>query len=266
MPNPIEYSKLTNELSYVIYNVGARLTYILRYPWLRRHLVCNTRFKDKHKGERCFIVGNGPSLLKQDLSYLENETVFCVNYMYKSDLIDVLKPTYYCVVDSSVLKSDDFLPDLLSKTDCDAYFFSWRFLSYLTNPQVDNIDKQRMHFAYAKHMPSRWSVRTNMHTFASAFINVICSTIMTALYMGFAEIYLLGCDFNQFIYDKHAYNPQGTVLAYPIANTLRGHAIAAEQHEYLFKLSKKLETDIFNATPESSLNVYPFVEYQKIFK
>ena len=39
----------------------------------------NAEFKDIHKGQRCFIVGNGPSLNDEDLSLLENEYVFTVN-------------------------------------------------------------------------------------------------------------------------------------------------------------------------------------------
>ena len=33
-------------------------------------------FKDIHRGERCFIIGNGPSLKKTDLSRLRHEFTF----------------------------------------------------------------------------------------------------------------------------------------------------------------------------------------------
>ena len=36
-------------------------------------------FRNKHKGERCVIVGNGPSLNEMDLTPLANETTFAVN-------------------------------------------------------------------------------------------------------------------------------------------------------------------------------------------
>src|SRR5271157_2832817 len=35
-----------------------------------------------HLGERAFIIGNGPSLNKCDLSLLKNETTFAVNNIY----------------------------------------------------------------------------------------------------------------------------------------------------------------------------------------
>jgi len=38
--------------------------------------------KDLHKGERCFIIGNGPSLKKTDLAKLRNEYTFGMNRFY----------------------------------------------------------------------------------------------------------------------------------------------------------------------------------------
>jgi hypothetical protein len=38
--------------------------------------------KDRHLGQRCFIIGNGPSLRKTDLSLLENEYTFGLNRIY----------------------------------------------------------------------------------------------------------------------------------------------------------------------------------------
>ena len=43
------------------------------HPWRRKSIKYLNRFKDKHKGERCFIIGNGPSLKKTDVSKLTNE-------------------------------------------------------------------------------------------------------------------------------------------------------------------------------------------------
>lgn len=40
------------------------------------------KLKDKHKGERCFIIGNGPSLNRMDLSLLKNETTIGLNRIY----------------------------------------------------------------------------------------------------------------------------------------------------------------------------------------
>ncbi|MFO7997093.1 MAG: hypothetical protein R6U93_08195, partial [Dehalococcoidia bacterium] len=38
--------------------------------------------KDKHEGQRCFIIGNGPSLRNTDLSLLRDEVTFGLNRIY----------------------------------------------------------------------------------------------------------------------------------------------------------------------------------------
>ena len=56
--------------------------------------------KDKHLGERCFILGNGPSLKKTDLSLLKDEVTFGLNRIYL--LFDEMgfSTTYYVSVNS----------------------------------------------------------------------------------------------------------------------------------------------------------------------
>src|ERR1044072_5448632 len=36
----------------------------------------NEVFRNRHKGQRCFVLGNGPSLRNQDLTPLANEITF----------------------------------------------------------------------------------------------------------------------------------------------------------------------------------------------
>ena len=42
-------------------------------------LAKNQELKNLHAGERCFVLGNGPSLRQVDLSLLSNEFIFTVN-------------------------------------------------------------------------------------------------------------------------------------------------------------------------------------------
>ena len=64
-----------------------------------------TDFKDKHKGERCFILGNGPGLKDIDLGKLEYPT-FGTNRIYLSGYT----PDYYACVNPLVL--DQFGNDI----------------------------------------------------------------------------------------------------------------------------------------------------------
>ena len=62
------------------------------------------QFGNKHDGERCFIIGNGPSLNQMNLSPLKNETTFGLNRIYL--LFDELEwsTTYHVTVNRSVIE------------------------------------------------------------------------------------------------------------------------------------------------------------------
>jgi hypothetical protein len=54
-----------------------------RFSPLRRQSMRRlAALKDVHRGERCFIIGNGPSLKKTDLSRLSGEFTFGMNRFY----------------------------------------------------------------------------------------------------------------------------------------------------------------------------------------
>ena len=61
------------------------------------------RYKDIHKGERCFIIGNGPSLNKMDLSLLKDEITFGMNRIYLLFNKVGFKTNYHVVTNSLVV-------------------------------------------------------------------------------------------------------------------------------------------------------------------
>src|SRR5690349_18044970 len=64
-------------------------------PSARPVLRANAGVRDRHRGERCFIVANGPSVLNQDLARLRGETVFCVSNGYLHRGYDIMRPRYH---------------------------------------------------------------------------------------------------------------------------------------------------------------------------
>src|SRR5699024_10081487 len=64
-------------------------------PERDRNLAKLARFAGRHAGQRCFIIGNGPSLAKMDLGPLRGEVTFGMNRIYLlRDKIGFL-PTYF---------------------------------------------------------------------------------------------------------------------------------------------------------------------------
>ena len=43
-----------------------------------------SNYKNKYEGQRCFILGSGPSLVDENLSLIKNEKIFIVNRGYKA--------------------------------------------------------------------------------------------------------------------------------------------------------------------------------------
>ena len=64
---------------------------------LLKSIEANIIFKDIHKGKRCFIVCNGPSINTQNLLLLQNEIVFSVSSGYHHPDYLNYQPAYHCL-------------------------------------------------------------------------------------------------------------------------------------------------------------------------
>src|SRR5512138_266206 len=62
------------------------------------------RYEDLHRGERCFIVANGPSLTQTDLELLAKEVSFGVNRIYLNFDKSLFRPTYFVCMNELVLE------------------------------------------------------------------------------------------------------------------------------------------------------------------
>jgi hypothetical protein len=75
----------------------------------------------RHRGERCFILANGPSLARLDLDRLIGETVFGLNRIYLLYGRTKLRPQYYVCVNELVLRQFSHEIGALEATK----FLSW---------------------------------------------------------------------------------------------------------------------------------------------
>jgi hypothetical protein len=141
------------------------------------------RFRARHAGERCFILGNGPSLSRMDLTRLRGEITFGLNRIYL--LFDRLgfAPTYYVCVNELVL--EQFAGDI----------------GRLPMPKFLNWDRRHL---FAGEDPDTLFVRTRLglgDTFGRDPVRSLSSggtvtyvALQLAYYMGFREVVLLGVD------------------------------------------------------------------------
>jgi hypothetical protein len=77
----------------LVYVVGENGSVLFTKPYLKD----NRKFHGIHAGQRCFIIGNGPSILKEELTPLKDEVCISVSNFYKHPLYSTIQPRYHCV-------------------------------------------------------------------------------------------------------------------------------------------------------------------------
>ncbi|MFC1539559.1 6-hydroxymethylpterin diphosphokinase MptE-like protein [Candidatus Latescibacterota bacterium] len=184
-----------DDLFFRTYNFVSRLRFrLLRYN-KKYNVLNNYRVRNIHAGERCFIVGNGPSIQKEDLTMLKDEYTFFVNYFYRHDKIKDIDPKYYVIIDPKI-QTGEWPLSMLSEitNDCPHTTLilnaKWsndpRFESYLTNNEVIWIyADQVVHKGFSFPIDLTRNISGD---------NVVKASLFSAIYMGFKDIYILGVD------------------------------------------------------------------------
>lgn len=78
--------------------------------------------KDLHRGKRCFIIGNGPSLAIADLDRLQNEITFASNRITLAFEETDWRPSYYTLCDRVVAESNEAMVRALPMTKIFGHF------------------------------------------------------------------------------------------------------------------------------------------------
>jgi hypothetical protein len=248
--------------TYKAYNVLSTILYAIDYQ-SRRLIKKNAAYKGVHKGDRCFILGTGPSLnllSLEEREKLKTEVLFGVNSYHRSDIASTLVPTYYALLDERYRQDmSRFFAEVQMKfADAPPTFVA----DYRSKNIIEELKlgKQPI-YIYAKKYPTDImsdDVSKNMYV----TMNVVSSCILVAAYMGFKEIYLLGCDYNAFCsagglghcYDDKKYP---NVIQYDLAFFLKYYWITTEFHYLIAQFAKKKEIKVVNLTPGSLLDAYP---------
>ncbi|MEE9215351.1 MAG: 6-hydroxymethylpterin diphosphokinase MptE-like protein [Thermodesulfobacteriota bacterium] len=233
--------------------------------------------KNIHR-ERCFIIGNGPSLKISDLEKLKNEITFSSNKIYLAFKYTDWRPTYYSLEDSSFarnhwneIKNIDntvkILPDILD-------FFMPRIKTAI----YYNLKWERLwdvEFNYPE--PPKFS--TNALECIYAGCTVTYTLLQLAFFMGIREIYLIGMDFNYNIPDdvkideNGAYISNGTENNHFVPDYLEPGDLWSKPRIHMMKKSMvaaneeylKNDGKIWNATRGGNLEIFSRVDFDSLF-
>lgn len=234
------------------------------------------QFHNAFLGERCFIIGNGPSLNNHDLNLLKGEYTFGVNSFFYKTRETGFRPTFYVVEDNSVMKEN-----LKEIKDFYAPFKFFPTVYKRLHPKKPNTFFFKMNRGfYEKTSPNysvpRFSTDATSELFCGQSVTYI--NLQLAYFMGFKEVYLIGMDFSYIIPDSH--KRTGDVLLsdsddpnhfhkdyFGAGKTWKDPKLERVGSNYRMAKTAFESTGrkIYNATVGGSLEIFERVDYEALF-
>jgi len=232
------------------------------HPWRRDTVARLVRLKDIHRGERCFIIGNGPSLKKTDLSKLRGEYTLGMNRFYMAFPDLGFQTSYYLSVNDLVVEQ--------CAADIQALdmprFISWRARKWLK-------PEQNLYFLHTTYTGPRFSTDLTGRLWEGA--TVTFTALQTAFYLGFEQVILIGVDHSFATKGK----PNTTVVSegddpnhfHPgyFGKGFRWQLPDLETSEIAYTMARRAYEQagrqVIDATVGGHLRVFPRVEYDTLF-
>jgi len=215
-------------------------------------------FKDKYKGQRCFIIGGAPSLSQLDLSKLANEKTFIVNRGYLLKDKGLKNSTFHVHTDL------DFNREFHDEIDLD---FSEYFISLKQAKWKHKKDRIKIAGALWQGNFVEIFFQEDCSKKIILAVTVVAIAIQLAVYMGFKEIILIGVDLSFDENNNHFYKSSDEEK-----NRVQNHSIRYKHYMYqwlenTFDLLDKKGIKLLNASPKKdSLKFMTKVNFDSLFK
>lgn len=180
-----------------------------RKPGFQKLAKENTKFKNLHKGERVFILATGPSIKTQNLKPLKNEYCIAVSHFHLHDDIKIINPLYHVLAPQhppfTFKDSSKYFKDFHNAYDhqnttifLGLTNYKYNYLNLLSQyPELSYPRLKYLDYSASRQIDennfsddSIWDISKTPFTIRT----IIYSAIQVAAYMGFSEIFLIGCD------------------------------------------------------------------------
>lgn len=219
------------------------------------------KFRDRYVGRRCFIVANGPSLNRTDLSKLKGEYTFGLNRIYLLSERTGFVPSFYVAVNNLVIRQ--FASDIEKL----------KMPKFLENDCRDAIRADR-HTYFLRY----WPVPSFVLDFRRGVwhgATVTNVAIQLAYFMGFTEVYLVGLD-HAFQFNGRPHEPQTSTEPDPnhfdpqyFGPGIQWHLPDLATSELAYRIARHqfeiTGRKILNATHGGALEIFDRVNYDGLF-
>lgn len=230
--------------------------------------------KNTHAGERCFVIGNGPSLRPEDLDDLDEKNIACFgsNRIYRIYPKTAWRPTYYLCMDRYVAESEH--DQIVAIGDYPKFLDYKDAKRWEKDPNVHYLCTENR-FIVDLYSVISIDLSEDLSKCCSRITTVTVSAIELAIYMGYSEIFLLGVDNNY----THRRNPDGTIFVDPTVQSSyfpggepdKSAGVAVQPFEQVnesYKMAKKFAEEhgvkIYNATRGGKLEVFERVDFDDV--
>ena len=281
------FDKLKNSLLWVKRKTRIRSRILLFFQNIRIEKELkkmNLGLKNTHLGERCFILGTGPSLKDQDLSLLRNEQTFVVAGFYLHPDYDRVHPKFFAIISTECFKEDEeskkYLADISKKVHEDTTMI----LPFQCKDVVEKrglfAKNKKIYLSQDKCFTEDMRFNLDIDKQIPMMVNVIFSAMITANYMGFKTMYLMGVEHDWLVkksyiegqtpyYQEHHFYEAESFPKIPVLIETRQYERTCEGALLAFKTQRLLkqkmsDVKIFNLTPGSYLDVFPFKKYEDV--
>lgn len=261
----VNTERYTEKIMEKINTLKANVWFITKYydtDHYQKDKLC--KYKGIHRGERCFIIGNGPSLRIEDLDVLakQREVCFGLNLIYMAYRNTRWRPDYVCVSDTLTIKKNG--EKIIKNNKC-PLFIADPFLRFQGDEYIDE-----------RILPFRKLYPNGTDNFAYSFsmdiAKGICNAnsvayyaLQIAVYMGFAEIYLLGMDNGDWgLHFDGKYLEETDVLRENFDEAMESRMVS-QAFQKAEEVSRRYGFKIYNVTRGGSLEVHERVDFNKLF-
>lgn len=248
------------------------------YNYVREYNIYSTyieklkRFHNKHEGERCILIGTGPSLQKTDFSLIRNEILYGVNTFFKGLEKYNVKCRYWTVIDRDVFNKHY---ESLLNIDTTFFLSGTAVRDYISNKEKYQKNAKnepiliRNYDGIRNYNHKDWGdIRKGLYSAG----NVMPRCLQIAYYLGFKEVYLIGCDCSYSGGRHHHFDGEKYDFQY---NGTEGKEFLKEEKQHWSKVfnsyricKKAYEKDnrkIYNATPGGELEVFERKKLEEVF-
>ena len=233
---------------------------IIHKYWVKFKSPKLEEFRNKHKGEDCFIIGNGPSLNEMDLSLLNDYHTFGLN---KIHLIFDRKPfdlSYHVAVNPYVIEQ---IKKEIVNLNCDSFLsYTPALINRITSKNIYYLGDTKSNEFFYKDI-TKGMRQGNTVTYVA---------MQLAYFMGFKNIYLIGVDhnFSQQGKPNEKQKMSGNDPNHFDPNYFKGQVWqladleGSEIHYLLAKyFFEKDNRNIFDATYMGKLDVFQKISFEK---